>query len=351
MYRRYTLLLLGALATLLATFLAIALTLEPYRGDLTRLGAYREASYGGHGPEVIFVPPAAQPGRLDAHYDVVVLGDSYSMTTDARRQALPGQFWTDHFAALIGLSTGVFDMATVTTEALLASPTMHTMPPRLFILAVAERAIRRHQATAETCAPITTRPFPPLARPAAAPTPIPAPTADHPWTALHATDTVGFIKTNLWRSLTGRDGTRVRILPLTRTDLFTSRAPASLLIYGRDTDRLAWTPADWNRIACGLATLQARIEANGTTRVLFLIAPDKTTAYAPYFPPTEYTMDVTAHLAAHPGLTLVRADLALRAAIDRGIRDVYLPNDTHWGSAGARIAAEAVRAHIGGARE
>jgi hypothetical protein len=35
-----------------------------------------------------------------------------------------------------------------------------------------------------------------------------------------------------------------------------------------------------------------------------------------------------------------RIDLALISAIHNGEQDVYLPDDTHWGSSGYQIAAE-----------
>jgi hypothetical protein len=37
-----------------------------------------------------------------------------------------------------------------------------------------------------------------------------------------------------------------------------------------------------------------------------------------------------------------RADIALRAAIAAGTRDVYLPNDSHWSTTGSRLVAQTV---------
>ena len=47
-------------------------------------------------------------------------------------------------------------------------------------------------------------------------------------------------------------------------------------------------------------------------------------------------------IAKHPQLHAPRLDVALRKEIARGVRDVYLPNDTHWGSAGHQAVSRAL---------
>jgi len=37
---------------------------------------------------------------------------------------------------------------------------------------------------------------------------------------------------------------------------------------------------------------------------------------------------------------IVRTDLLLREAIEKGQQDIFLPNDSHWGSEGHRIVAD-----------
>jgi hypothetical protein len=39
-------------------------------------------------------------------------------------------------------------------------------------------------------------------------------------------------------------------------------------------------------------------------------------------------------------------DLALRKKIAHGIQDIYLPNDTHWGSTGHKITAETIHQYL-----
>jgi hypothetical protein len=69
------------------------------------------------------------------------------------------------------------------------------------------------------------------------------------------------------------------------------------------------------------------------------IAPDKLSAYAPYLRAKIQQPNTHEELSKVPGLHVLRLDLSLGAAISAGTKDVYLPDDTHWGSEGARIAA------------
>ena len=51
-------------------------------------------------------------------------------------------------------------------------------------------------------------------------------------------------------------------------------------------------------------------------------------------------------IAKHRELHVPRLDVALRNEIIRGTRDVYLPNDTHWGSSGHKIVAETLHQYL-----
>ena len=51
-------------------------------------------------------------------------------------------------------------------------------------------------------------------------------------------------------------------------------------------------------------------------------------------------------IAKHPELHAPRLDVALRKEIERGTQDVYLPNDTHWGSAGHQAVASHLKKYL-----
>ncbi len=71
-----------------------------------------------------------------------------------------------------------------------------------------------------------------------------------------------------------------------------------------------------------------------------MIPPDRLTAYGPYLKEKSYADMSKLEQFIDQNLHLARVDLAIASAIEKGVVDVYLPNDTHWGVNGHMIAAE-----------
>jgi SGNH hydrolase-like domain, acetyltransferase AlgX len=132
---------------------------------------------------------------------------------------------------------------------------------------------------------------------------------------------------------------QVTELPVSRSDLFSSIRPSELLVYDEDFGKAGWTAETWHSIRCRLLTLQAKVEAGGRSRFLVAIAPDKSSAYAAYLPLRVQMRNSFEEIAKAPSLHFPRLDLAIKASIAEGTQDVYLPNDSHWGSVGSKIAA------------
>ena len=59
------------------------------------------------------------------------------------------------------------------------------------------------------------------------------------------------------------------------------------------------------------------------------------------------TANLIAELARDPSLPVPRTDIVLSQAIASGIQDVYLPNDSPWGSIGHKLFADALADHLG----
>jgi hypothetical protein len=89
------------------------------------------------------------------------------------------------------------------------------------------------------------------------------------------------------------------------------------------------------------------VVANGQTAFVLVIAPDRSTAYAE-FTPGLHLPNLSEQLAADAGLNLLRLDISLKRAIAAGIKDVYLPDDTHWATAGKQIAADSLVKYLQG---
>jgi hypothetical protein len=346
-YQRCNIVLIGLALLSAGIALAAALWLQPLAGDLTRLGGYSENDFGWNGTEAVFVPPLAHSG-FSGHDDIVVLGDSFSMRNTPSRQTQAGGFWTDFLAADTGLSVGVFDADTMTVERLLDSEAFRRNPPSLVILEIVERSLRNRlgggPASCEVDGPAAaiTIEGQPMER-----LPDPVSRATKQRLTSESIDTaVDFLRKTLLHWIFPQGSSQVLRLPLSRMGLFSSRRQDTLLVYAEDRAKASWSQSDWAAIRCRLMTYQHGVEANGTTRFAFLMVPDKSWAYAPYLPDYPWQIDAIDHLSFGDSLNMPRVDLALRSAIGAGVRDVYLPDDTHWGSAGSRIAAEVVSRYL-----
>ena len=335
--RRYTLLLISLMVGLTLGFGLWAQGFEPLWGDLTRIGWRSENDYGWTLPKQRFQPLAAEIGSLDRHYDVVAIGDSFT----AESQWRPGTTWPHFLAHDTGLKVGIFDSKETGVDELLASPVFRSDPPPVLIYEVVERSLvpDHPSAAGDACPADQTAPQPVLAPGPASPAPVPdLRPATRPWYQLPVSYGLAYLVQNLRRAVIGHETTNSVAIGLTRGGMFSSRRDRSLLVYGEDFNKMAWAPERWNDAACSLLRLQQRVQANGKTLFLAMVAPDKLTAYAPYLADASFRhlsrLDV---LDQYPALHLVRFD---RQDFDPADHvDLYLPDDTHWSTVGHALAA------------
>lgn len=339
-FRRYNLLLAALLGPVVALMVAASFFLQPYDGDLTRLGGYPESLYGWQAPQKRFVPPLFRAFEsAGAQYlepaDVVILGDSFTFRAQAS--------WADYLARATGLRVQAFKLEAMTPNQLMQSDLFRRQPPRVVIYETTERSIKsRLRASGTSCR--------------AAPDPAPARLPRHPRSiepeevlrqarpvALDLSMSVDFLTKAIPRALWGRDKTRVRRLVLTRDAAFSGVEKRQLLVYQDDLKKTQWTASDWESARCRLMELQNAVQANGQTYFMALIAPDKLSAYDELLAdPSLKGLSHIDALARDPLLHLPRVDRVLRQAIGNGLIDVYLGNDTHWGSSGHELVATSV---------
>jgi hypothetical protein len=337
-HRRYAFLLILLSASLAALLALYGRSLQPLSGDLTRIGWRTENDFGWTRPEEHFEPLAAALGTLDAHYDMVAIGDSFTGESPWH----PGTTWPHYLAHDTGLKVAIFDSDDDMVGQLLASDRFKSDPPAVVIYEIVERnLVPDHRSAPGDACPeppdpaVTLTPGPPTA----SPVPVARPTA-RPWTDWPAAYAAAYLTQNLRRWIMGRETTNSVELELTRGGLFSSRAERELLVYGEDFNKLGWTEAEWRGAACNLLRLQARVEANGKTLFLAMVAPDKLTTYGPFLAARKFSRISRLDLLAHyPALNLVRFDQGFDPA---GHVDLYLPNDTHWSTVGHRLAARLV---------
>jgi hypothetical protein len=338
-HRRYALTLAVLAIAAVAGFGLYGRSFEPLAGDLTRIGWYAENEFGPTLPDHRFASPLAAEGQLDGVYDIVAVGDSFTVDEAGRS----GADWPHFLARDTGLRIGTFDSGIDSLETVLASPVYRDHPPAALIYEIVERSFipeHRGAGTAECAARLPTPQAGLALRPrAVAPQEIRRPTQRR-WNDWPASYAINYLLQNAIRRLRGYETTTAVRLELMQGGLFSSRNERGLLVYAEDFNKLGWSDSDWAASICDLMRLQDRVQANGRTAFLAMVVPDKLTVYTPFLPYRKF--DGLSHLdrlADAPSLNLVRLDEALDP---RRHVDLYLPDDTHWSGTGYAIAAERV---------
>jgi hypothetical protein len=327
--------------------LSLSLVQEPLKSDLTRLGGFSEAEYGWNQAQERFRPPIVAL-QYDHPYDIVVLGDSFSVNPGG--QSDQGVYWTNYLAQQTGFSVSALSVFDVTPKELLSQPIFIRNPPRVVILELVERYLIR-DLVREADKRIGTFDASCEAQSASLPAlpawrPLPVRPID--WTrdkvpALDLDQSANYLWKAAARTL-GIDSTGVLRLALTRSDLLSSRDSGQLLVHEDDLRKVRFTTDDTLATAhCKLVAVQNAIQRNGRTRFLFVPVPDKATAYSEYLgDPQMRNLSRLAELASKGGVNQVDLLRPLQQEIGSRVKDVYMPNDTHWSSTGHKIAAETV---------
>lgn len=321
--------------------------LQPLYGDLTRIGLYSEREFGWQQPQQTFASAAYVRDQYTRHHDVVVLGDSFS-------SAWPRQQWQNHLIARTGWSVVTLDINTVTIDQILANPVLQKSPPKVLIVESVERSFADRIGKAPGCATLLPHALG-SATPGKAiydlqPRDLPSSTMERPqqWNDVKLEFVWRYLR-NTWRMAHGGAPRRdVRKLALRRQGLFSSASQSDILIYGGDFDKQAkWSALTLHDMSCRIQQLREKVERNGQTRFVLMVAPDKLTAYSHELPTTDGAhISKLTELAALNPQTMPRLDLALSQAISQGKQDIYLPDDTHWGAEGHRLAAASVLAFL-----
>ncbi len=341
-HKNYNLILIIPLGILFSVFISLAVWVEPIEGDLTRLGGFTENDFGWNDPQQRFESMlyTFKEGReYDEYYDIVVLGDSFAIT-------FPRTQWQNYLVRETGLSLTTYKVDDIDIDAFIASPAFVDHPPRIVIYETVERSFigRGNSWNKGDCQPAPTplkiKPIP-IEPGKQTPFPHARNTRSGP---LHPNLSSGahYLKRLIKKTFNKKSNRAIKIA-LNRDDLFSNRQSGHALVFRSDFDRYQVSRESLNRAVCGLSYIQNAFQKNGKTFFVGVVAPDKLTAYMDVYKNFDrekiHWMD---EIAKHPQLHVPRLDMVLRNEIARGVRDVYLPNDTHWGSAGQRIVARAL---------
>lgn len=335
--RTFSILVVASTLLLVAASWLLAWWFEPLYGDLTRLGGYPERDFGWNQAVDEFDPAIASFGEWTSPVDILVIGDSFA-------NLRPRQQWQNLLAARTGWQIHTLDVHHVDVDQLVRSPIYAANPPKVVIWNVVERDLVDEFGRERTeCPEAVITPPVGLAAPAPLPSRSGAVMRPRSWSSVNP----GFVRTWIYhqamRLATGADSGGTVRLQLARKDLFSSRSSDQLLVYELDQRKGAWRPADLDAVRCALGRIASKFQANGITAFVTALAPDKSSAYRPWLrEPEKFTETRLPHLLERLPVPDARLDVAVRKAVSRGVKDVYMPDDTHWSGAGQALAAEAI---------
>lgn len=319
------------------TVIITSLWIQPFEGDLTRTGREPENRFGWNKAIKLFPKDHSTYYELtgldyEGKQDYVVFGDSFSHMSMIGKTRAYG--WQNFIYSDAKKSAYVYHLLKTPIHEWLEKTPADALPDHIVFQQV-ERSLKLHNLPNSQCTlenkNLATRgnysiPFPGnmirYERDIGSTLEIDA--------ALH------------W--IRGKFNPKQKALtfPLKRSDIFTSNDRQNILILPddiRQNKRLTEEKID--QIACYLSELKTRTEANGRTRFIVAIVPDKFTVYAPYIDTDVTSINLSKELEDR-GLSLYRLDILFREAIEAGAKDLYLPNDTHWNPEGSRLFASAI---------
>lgn len=347
-FGRYNKTLALIFAPPLIVIVIITLFAEPVTGDLTRLGGHFEEQFGWREPQQAVARSRFKLAQslhdYDRYYDVVVLGDSFSADND--------KGWQNWFYEQTGLTIISFTMAKpkgeastssgLDIESVVGSAQFKSHPPRYFIFESVERNVVSNLSLYASKALAGEHSIEGLGR---ASLTVPR-TVNLQRKSIERSNSLGAelriqqavnIVTKTFIRFFGRDE-KTRIYDLNTNNLFSNRLSDRLLVLADDAKK-ELSKEGFNHAIDGLRAAQAYVERNRSTHFMVLLFPDKLSVYADYlknsYDGIPSYLPLLSEKYQFPQLLPV-----YKKALENGVRDLYLPNDTHAGYFGHRLAAE-----------
>ncbi len=336
-HRKYVYVFGITLSLCLIVMLAASMYIQPLEGELTRLGSYAERDFGWNLLQKKIRGDANLASVYKRNSDVLIVGDSFSTNG----------IWQPFFQSATNLSYVTLNIRKTSFHDLLNSKSFMDYPPRILIVQCVERELLYFFRNLDfTCnrnqsrnARITVK----TSVPSVPPEYYEEKRRTFDIRQLNLKYAASVIVNTLLRNFSGMDSRNTRRFALSRDDLFSNRRSHEIIVFEGDMDKLAWKQEDIAKAACSIQGLQDRVQANGETLFIFMLAPDKSTAYAEYIKGSVFRNRLdTQQLLLNYGINAPRIDIVLKEAIDRGEKDIYIPSGTHWSARGYGLAAEVI---------
>lgn len=349
--KKYFLIVAIPVFLLVLTLLGLSFYLQPFTGDLTRIGGYTENDFGWNEPQFGYSDVGTLyggSGKQPVGSDYVVYGDSFSYwcSDHGSKSALSACFqWTAFFKKQTGLQGLTYHQDHYSPEEFIQRIKGSAEKPKFVIYQSVERyAVPRLMKVAEGEGCVISTPL--------------------------AIDQLSFNQTS--ESLMSVDRLqslepfdmnipsaylkqfivslrKPRVLKESLTaglTLFSNNDKNELLYHREDLNKTRYTSEHYEVAKCGMNVFAARIQRELGLPTFFLIAPDKSSVYGEWFENKQNRVNSFLPEIGSEEVNFVNLLAPMVAAAEQGVVDIYLPNDTHWGARGGELAASVLAGAI-----
>lgn len=338
MMKTYNKIFIACVFFVVALSAAVMLWSQPLTGDLTRISAYPERWFGWNDAQ-LDITALVNSERSSGKRHILVIGDSFSEA--GHWQAFLGEKYSFSF-----IHNGKTTLAKILAK-------IEKDKPDAVIVETAERAFPDMYGAASVFLNATNQCMPSekhlgqqrtfeskMEKIAQLPTFPQINRQIFPDAGNNISE--GFHALKIWmKALISPKKRKAKTLALTQTGLFSNERSDMILLLSKDF--LLYDSADENNIRTIRCSMQKTADSLAQTGIPYVILaiPDKTTAYQPYLANDEIRqrpalisrlkVDQIQH-----GIDMLPSIRQLAAA---GHKDIYLPDDTHWGYKGFQLAA------------
>lgn len=342
MMKNYNCIVIVAVCLMVGFSAGLIIWAQPLSGDLTRIGAYPERWYGWSAPQQK-IPDLSNTARAVGKKHLLVLGDSFSEI--------------GHWQAYLDDRYSFTLVPTRNTSFHKIIEKIQREKPDGVIVESVERFTYAMFGAKSEFMGNTPKHCEPLV---ATQAPAPAAQSDNflaypeyarktfPSTAKEISQGFYLVKQRAFFAIKPKKR-QAKILDLTTPSLLSSQRSHQLLVIKSDLLLLpTFDDASISTMQCSMRTL-AHALSELQLPYVFLIVPDKTTAYQPYLAQADIRSKPSVITRLLPELGIPQAiDIlpAIRTALAQNAMDFYLPNDTHWGHKGFQLAAQQIDAAL-----
>jgi hypothetical protein len=336
--KNYNYILITITCLMVSISAGVMLWSQPISGDLTRISAYPERWFGWNDQQQD-IPAIINSKRAKGKKHLLVIGDSFSEA--GHWQALLEEKYSFSFIhnGKTNLGKILDKIRNEKPDAVVIETAERAIPDMYGSGAAFMRAVNKCDLPAPSL--LHTENFAPLSEKIKQ---LPNFPLKERVTAPRSGNNIseGYHTIKIYaKSLIKPQKRKAKTLELTSNQLFSNNSNARILLLSKDF--LLDDSIDQN----GIHTIQCSMQSLASTLneihipYVILAIPDKSTAYQNYLANEEIRQRPALINRLHINQIKHGIDMlpAIQAMIAAGNKDVYLPNDTHWGHKGFQIAA------------